>query len=211
MNAAGANPLQREQITGLVLAGGRGSRMGGVDKGLQLHAGRPLAQHALQRLAPQVGPLMINANRNLEVYAAMGVPVRPDVLPDFAGPLAGLLTGLMHCTTPWLVTVPCDSPHFPADLVDRLARAAAAAEADIAMAATLEDGVLRHQPVFCLLRRELLPSLQDFLASGQRKIDRWTGSQRCTLERFDEVEAFANANTAEELQALQPGRPEGAT
>jgi molybdopterin-guanine dinucleotide biosynthesis protein A len=204
-------PPPREQITGLVLAGGRGSRMGGLDKGLQRHAGQPLALHALRRLAPQVGPLMINANRNLEVYAAMGVPVHADVLPDFAGPLAGLLTGLMHCQTPWLVTVPCDSPQFPTDLVTRLAAAAAAAEADIAMAATWEDGELRHQPVFSLLRRELLPSLQAYLDAGQRKIDRWTGSQRCTLLRFDEVEAFANANTPEELQALQPDRPEGAT
>ncbi|MBN8490550.1 MAG: molybdenum cofactor guanylyltransferase MobA [Burkholderiales bacterium] len=199
-------PPPRAQITGLVLAGGRGSRMGGLDKGLQRHAGQPLALNALRRLAPQVGPLMINANRNLEVYAAMGVPVHADVLPDFAGPLAGLLTGLMHCQTPWLVTVPCDSPQFPTDLVARLAAAAAAAEADIAMATTWEDGELRHQPVFSLLRRELLPSLQAYLDAGQRKIDRWTGSQRCTLLRFDEVEAFANANTPEELQALQPGR-----
>ena len=112
-----------EDITGLVLAGGRGSRMGGVDKGLQNHHGVPLALHALLRLAPQVGLTMINANRNLAAYESMGVPVWPDALADFAGPLAGFLAGLEHCDTPYLVTVPCDSPRFPEDLVARLASA----------------------------------------------------------------------------------------
>src|SRR3954467_2445754 len=108
--------MDRAHITGLVLAGGRGSRMGGVDKGLQLHLGEPLARHALDRIAPQVGPRMISANRNLDAYRAMGVPVWPDAVSDYAGPLAGLLAGLQHADTPWLVTVPCDSPDFPDDL-----------------------------------------------------------------------------------------------
>ncbi|MBX3643965.1 MAG: molybdenum cofactor guanylyltransferase MobA [Rubrivivax sp.] len=195
--------LTREQITGLVLAGGRGSRMGGVDKGLQLHGGQPLAQHALQRLAPQVGTLMINANRHLEAYAAMGVPVYADTLADYPGPLAGLAAGMAHCQTPWLVSVPCDSPNFPHDLVARLADALVQQQAQIAMAACFEDGALRTQPVFCLLDCQLLPSLHDFLRSGQRKVDRWTAQHRCVRVDFDDAAAFANANTLAELQQLQ--------
>ena len=112
--------IDSSQITGLVLAGGRGSRMGGVDKGLQIYRGMPLAMHAVLRLSPQVGHVMVNANRNLGAYESMGVPVWPDALPDPSGPLAGFLSGLEHCETPYLVTVPCDSPFFPDDLVSRL-------------------------------------------------------------------------------------------
>jgi molybdopterin-guanine dinucleotide biosynthesis protein A len=181
--------------------------MGGVDKGLQEHAGKPLALHALKRLAPQVGPLWINANRNLDVYAALGAPVCADVLPDYAGPLAGFLAGLERCTTPWLVTVPCDSPLFPTDLVERLAQAAAEAGAEIAMAATLEDGVVQVQPVFCLMKASLQASLAAFTHSGQRKIDRWTALHRCVEVRFDDAHAFFNANTLAELQQLQTQSP----
>src|SRR5947209_14549865 len=124
--------IARDDITGLVLAGGRGSRMGGVDKGLQPHRGMPLAMQALLRLAPQVGALMINANRNLGAYESMGVPVWPDALPDYAGPLAGFLAGLERCETPYLVTVPCDSPLFPPDLVERLLAALERDDAEIA-------------------------------------------------------------------------------
>jgi molybdopterin-guanine dinucleotide biosynthesis protein A len=133
-------PIAATDITGLVLAGGRGTRMGGVDKGLQSHLGLPLALHTLLRLQPQVGAVMINANRNLAAYEAMGAPVWPDALPDYPGPLAGMLAGLEHCETPWLLTVPCDTPGFPHDLAARLAQAAAAQDADIAMAATREGG-----------------------------------------------------------------------
>ena len=195
--------IAHADITGLVLAGGRGSRMGGVDKGLQDHDGRPLALHALQRLAPQVGPLMINANRNREAYAAMGAPVWPDALPDYAGPLAGFLAGLEHCATPWLVTVPCDSPLFPTDLVERLARALTDADAEIAMPATVEDGTRQVQPVFCLMQANLKDSLLRFAHSGQRKIDRWTALHRCVEVEFDDDRAFFNANTLAELQQLQ--------
>jgi molybdopterin-guanine dinucleotide biosynthesis protein A len=198
------NPLRREQITGLVLAGGRGSRMGGVDKGLQLHQGQPLAQHALQRLAPQVGALLVNANRNLDSYAAMGAALCPDALADYPGPLAGLAAGLAACTTPYLASVPCDSPNFPADLVARLAAGLAQDDAEIAMAAAVEDGQLRTQPVFCLLRCSLLPSLLGFLQGGQRKVDRWTALHRCVVVPFDDAAAFFNANTLDELQQLQP-------
>ncbi|MBC8055993.1 MAG: molybdenum cofactor guanylyltransferase MobA [Rhizobiales bacterium] len=195
--------IDTNYITGLILAGGRGSRMGGVDKGLQNHDGVPLAMHALMRLSPQVGEVMINANRNLGAYESMGVPVWPDTLADYAGPLAGFLTGLEHCETPYLVTVPCDSPLFPADLVMRLAQALEANDAEIAIAATLEDGALQVQPVFCLMQSALIESLVHFTASGQRKIDKWTALHRCALVTFDDAQAFANANTPDELKALQ--------
>ncbi len=201
--------IEIEAITGLILAGGRGSRMGGVDKGLQNHQGMSLAMHALLRLGGQVGSLMINANRNLGAYESMGVPVWPDTLADYAGPLAGFLTGLEHCETPYLVTVPCDSPNFPDDLVQRLAQALSAEDAEIAMAASYEmqgDGSrLQVQPVFCLMKSELIESLVRFTQSGQRKIDKWTALHRCVLVPFDDGQAFANANTLEELQQLQSG------
>jgi molybdopterin-guanine dinucleotide biosynthesis protein A len=189
--------------------------MGGVDKGLQNHLGMPLALHCLLRLQLQVGSAMVNANRNLGAYESMGVPVWPDTQADFAGPLAGMLVGLEHCETPWLVTVPCDTPNFPLNLVERLAAAAQAEGADIAMAATrepaLEAGanaaaqgqpVVQVQPVFCLLKASLLESLQAFLDSGQRKIDRWTAQHRCATVVFDDSAAFFNANTVEELRRL---------
>ena len=126
--------IERSLVSGLVLAGGRGSRMGGVDKGLQLHDGVPLALHALRRIGAQVGPTLLNANRHLDTYAGMGAPVWPDAMPDYPGPLAGFLAGLEHCTTPWLVTVPCDSPLFPVDLVVQLVRGIERDDADVAMA-----------------------------------------------------------------------------
>ncbi len=195
--------IEKDQITGLVLAGGRGSRMGGVDKGLQLHGGIPLAQHALLRLRPQVASVLINANRNEATYEAFGALVLPDALPDQPGPLAGFLAGLAHCKTDYLVTVPCDTPHFPEDLVSRLAEALAGNEADIAMAATKSSDGVQVQPVFCLMKVSLKDSLTKFTASGQRKIDKWTAMHRCVEVRFDDELAFFNANTAEELAQLQ--------
>jgi molybdenum cofactor guanylyltransferase len=194
--------IEREAITGLVLAGGRGSRMGGVDKGLQPYQGVPLALHALLRLAPQVDQAMINANRNLAAYESFGVPVWPDALPDFAGPLAGFLAGFEHCETPFLATVPCDSPNFPTDLVARLAAALDDADAEVAMASCLEDGVLRTQPVFCLMKASLLESLVRFTHEGGRKIDRWTAQHACVTVPFDDASAFFNANTLAELREL---------
>lgn len=203
MSAQGIDPAQ---ITGLVVAGGRGTRMGGVDKGLQNYRGVPLAMHALLRLAPQVGAVMINANRNLAAYEAMGVPVWPDVVPDFAGPLAGWLTGLERCETPYMVTVPCDTPEFPTDLVARLAAALAAADAQIAMAVTVEDGEAQLQPVFALMRSDLLESLSAALQAGDRKIVPWARRHRMVEVVFDDPAAFFNANTIDELQQLQAGR-----
>ena len=195
--------ISTDDITGLILAGGRGSRMGGVDKGLQNHQGLPLAMHALMRLSLQVGHVMINANRNLGAYESLGVPVWPDALPDYPGPLAGFLAGLEHCETPYLVTVPCDTPGFPIDLVERLAAALEADSADIAMAATTENGAQQVQPVFCLLKASLMESLVRFTQTGQRKIDRWTALHRCVEVPFDDACAFFNANTLVELQQLQ--------
>ncbi len=205
-------------ITGLILAGGRGSRMGGVDKGLQSFNGIPLALHTLLRLQMQsAGPLahvMINANRNLAAYEAFGASVWPDVLADYAGPLAGFLTGLERCETPYLMTVPCDTPLFPLDLMARLASAMDAQDADIAMVAAPEsDGQgntkVRAQPVFCLLRVELLESLAAFTQSGGRKIDAWTAQHATVMVPFDkpgdDLRAFYNANTLAELQSLEQG------
>ncbi len=192
-----------QDITGMVLAGGRASRMGGVDKGLQNHRGMPMAMHAMLRLGPQVGTLMINANRNLGAYDAFGVPVWPDASADFAGPLSGFLTGMERAETEWLMTVPCDSPNFPEDIVAQLAHACARDGSDLAMAAAVEDGVLRLQPVFCLMRTTLLESLTHFTHAGGRKIDAWTGSLRPSVVTFADAAAFVNANTLQELQQLQ--------
>ncbi len=196
--------LDKSAITGLVLCGGRGSRMGGVDKGLQHFRGVPLALHTLRRIAPQVGPVMLNANRNLPAYEAMGVPVWPDTLPDHPGPLAGWLAGLARCETPYLLTLPCDTPLFPADLAARLADALVQEDADIAMAATRgADGALQAQPVFCLLKTTLMQDLAKALHQGERKVDRWTSKHRRVTVPFDDEEAFANANTVDELARLQ--------
>jgi len=191
-------PLQRtlminqsKEISGLILAGGRGTRMGGIDKGLQVHLGVPLAQHALARLRPQVAALMLNANRNLPAYQAMGVPVWQDETPDFPGPLAGL------------VTVPCDSPNFPTDLVARLAQGLVNSRADLATAYTREAGELRAQPVFCLMRIALRDRLRAFIESGERKTGLFAAQNQGAKVVFDDAAAFANANTLSELAELQ--------
>lgn len=193
----------RDDITGLILAGGRGSRMGGVDKGLQLHRGRPLAAHALERLRPQVGPLMLNANRNLETYRAMGVPVWPDEVPDYPGPLAGMLAGLAHCKTRLMATVPCDTPNFPLDLVARLASGLERAEADIAVAYTRAGEELFPQPVFCLMNTSLENALAAFIAAGERKTGFFARGQRNTRVVFDQDAEFFNINTLTELEQSQ--------
>ncbi len=204
------DPLHAEAITGVILAGGRGSRMGGADKGLQNFNGVPLALHTLMRLSPQVGDIMINANRNLAAYESFGVPVWPDAtgLGEYAGPLAGFMTALERCETPYLLTVPCDTPLFPADLVARLAEAFAREDADFAVAAAPEeDGQLRAQPVFCLMRIGMLESLMQFTHAGGRKIDAWTARHKTVSVPFnapgDDGRAFFNANTLAELHQLE--------
>ena len=196
--------IAAQDITGLILAGGRGSRMGGVDKGLQNHRGLPLAMHALMRLQPQVGAMLLNANRNLGAYEALGAPVYPDANQDFAGPLAGVLVGLEQCQTPWMVTVPCDTPDFPLDLVERLASAIGEQAADIAYAVTVEpDGREQSHPVFCLLRSDLMESLVAFMQDGGRKIDAWFAQHKALGVHFPDPQSFFNANTPQELAQLQ--------
>jgi molybdopterin-guanine dinucleotide biosynthesis protein A len=190
-------------ITGLVLAGGRGSRMGGVDKGLQHHLGVPLTRHALERLAPQVGKIMINANRNLSEYRSMGFPVWMDELPDYPGPLAGMLAGLEHCDTPYMAAVPCDTPDFPLDLVERLAHGVSEIDGDMATAYTKKDGKLFSQPVFCLMKASLRDSLRAFVHSGERKAGLWGRDHRCAQVIFDDDAKFFNVNTLIELEQLQ--------
>lgn len=219
-------------VCAVVLAGGMGSRMGGVDKGLQLLSGQALARHCVQRLQAQStgapGLVAINANRNAELYASWDCPVWTDDIDGFAGPLAGFQTALRHCTTGdtreraapagyrYLLTVACDTPRFPLDLLARMAQALDAQGADIAMASAPErdrsgEWTLRSQPVFCLLRTTLAPSLSAFLEGGGRKVDAWTAQHRTVTVAFDRVQddpqAFFNANTMTELQLLESATP----
>jgi molybdopterin-guanine dinucleotide biosynthesis protein A len=178
----------------LVLAGGQGRRMGGVDKGLQPLRGKPMAQWALERLAPQVDELLINCNQNLEAYARFGRRLVPDEIGGFAGPLAVLHAGLKAAAHPLVVTVPCDSPYLPLDLVSRLC--VAIPDKDLAVAKTGDQ----PHPVFSLVRKDVLQSLEAFLAGGGRKIDAWYASLRTIEVSFDdEADAFRNINTREEL------------
>jgi len=193
-------PMPEKHITGLILAGGLGRRMGGRDKGLQPFRGQPMAAWAIARLAPQVDALLINANQNLEAYAAFGYPVVPDRIAGFAGPLAGLHTGLLACETPLLVTAPCDSPFLPEDLVARLHDALEAAGANLAVAKTGEQ----PHPVFSLVRREVLDGLTAFLEAGGRKVDAWYAALKVAEVPFPDERAFANINTLEELNELEP-------
>ena len=185
-------------VTGIVLAGGQGRRMGGVDKGLVDLAGAPMIAHVLTRLAPQVGDVLINANQNLDCYRAFGQPVVEDAVGGFAGPLAGLHAGLARAGGELVVTVPCDSPFLPLDLVMRLRAALDREGAQLAVAKTFDQ----PHPVFALVRRDVLPNLAAFLAAGGRKIDAWYAALRIVEVAFDdEADAFRNINTADELAA----------
>lgn len=199
--------IDPQQISGLILAGGRGSRMGQVDKGLQVLRGIPMVIHVRNRLAPQVGQLIINANQNLPDYAALGAPVWPDLIEGYAGPLAGLQAGLTHCQTPYLVSAPCDSPFLPLDLVERLALALSKANADLAVASTMEthEGVLRKQahPVFSLMKTSLLPHLTSFLQNGGRRVDAWYVSLNVVEVHFEDTAAFRNINTLDDLRQFE--------
>lgn len=188
--------MNKNKITGVILAGGLGRRMGGIDKGLQELRGRPMVAWVVERLMPQVDELLINANQNGERYAAFGHRVVPDQIPDFAGPLAGLHAALSAAAHPLVATAPCDSPFLPADLIFRLFSALTATDADLAVARTFDQ----PHPVFCLCKREVLPHLTEFLESGGRKIDRWYATLKVVEVAFDdEAEAFENINTKEEL------------
>lgn len=185
-------------ITGLLLAGGRGQRMGGVDKGLvalDTLDSRPMASWVLERLRPQVGRIIINANRRLDDWQDYGDLVVSDTFGNFSGPLAGIHAGLLACSTPWLISVPCDSPFLPLDLVARLAEGIRHTDAELAVVRT--DA--RLQPVFALMQREVLSSLEQFLHSGGRKVERWFDVLKTVVVDFDDAAAFANINTPEEL------------
>jgi molybdopterin molybdotransferase len=200
----------KSKVTGLILAGGRGTRMGRVDKGLQPFRGATLVAHVLQRLSPQVASVAINANRNLPQYqAAAGAPamVMPDRIGGFEGPLAGLQTGLQYCPTELLLTAPCDSPFLPADLAERLYAAMQAEDADLAVAVTMEvdehEGGEPHRqlhPVFSLLKASLLPQLDTYMATGARRMEGWFKSLRVAEVMFDDAAAFRNINTLEDLK-----------
>ena len=189
-------PRPRDRITGVLLAGGLGRRMGGVDKGLVAFDDRPLAAHALDRLAPQVDELLINANQNLAAWQSFGFAVFGDDIPGHAGPLAGLHAALKRAAHELVVTVPCDAPFFPADLVSRLLQALHDTDAELAVAKALG----RLHPVFCLCRREHLLHLDAYLARGERRVERWYAGLHAVEVAFDdEPTAFLNLNTQEDL------------
>ena len=191
--------MRARGVTGVVLAGGQGRRMGSIDKGLVLLQGRPMIQHVLERLRPQVDEILINANQHRADYEAFGHAVFPDAITGFAGPLAGLQVGLAQAKRPLVATVPCDSPFLPADLVARLAAALEARGADLAVARTFEQ----PHPVFALVRRTVLPHLTRFLEDGGRKIDAWYATLSTVEVAFDdEADAFRNINTPDELQQI---------
>ncbi|MFZ1536204.1 MAG: molybdenum cofactor guanylyltransferase MobA [Chromatiaceae bacterium] len=190
----------RDDITGVILAGGRARRMGGQDKGLIPFGGQPLVAWIIAALRPQVGPILVNANRNTEAYAALGYPVVADRLEGFQGPLAGIATAMAVVETPWILTLPCDGPFPPADLAQRLAAALTQADAEIAVARDAE----RLQPAHALLPVALAPSLQCYLAAGERRIDTWQAQHRLALADFSDCPlAFANLNNPQDAQWLE--------
>ena len=191
-------------VTGLVLAGGRGTRMGGVDKGLQIFREKPMTAHVVERLAPQVGKLAINANQNADIYRNFGKPVWPDRLEAFPGPLAGLHIGMLKCDTTFLAAAPCDSPFLPMDLVARLMDAIDEHGAHVAFAVTGQGESLQAHPVFCLLEvASCLPSLVQYLEGGGRRMVAWMRSLSAVEVHFPDESAFRNINTLDELKKLQ--------
>lgn len=202
--------IERRDITGVVLAGGQGQRMGGADKGLLAYQGQTLVAHALARLAPQVEHLIISANRNLGLYAQHGHTVVSDEATDFPGPLAGLLAALRICATPWLATVPCDCPWFPLDLVARLAQAVQGRQPPALLATVITAGDPTHpkHPVFCLAHRSLQPDLEAYLGHGGRAMQRWLAQAGALQVPFDEPQDFLNINTPQDLAGIADPLPD---
>jgi molybdopterin-guanine dinucleotide biosynthesis protein A len=191
---------RRSPITGVVLAGGQGRRMGGVDKGLQFLRGKPMVAWVIERFAPQVDEIIVNANQNLDTYRAFGHRVVPDAIGGYVGPLAGLHRGLSEARHELVATVPCDSPFLPTDLVTRLHSALESADAELAVARTGDQ----PHPVFCLCCKSALPGLTTFLAGGGRKIDAWYAALKVVEVQFDdEPDAFSNINTETELRGFE--------
>ncbi|MBL8385529.1 MAG: molybdenum cofactor guanylyltransferase [Burkholderiales bacterium] len=202
-------PAERQSVTGLILAGGRSARMnpadgdGRRDKALMSFRGRRLIDHVFERIAPQVGGVMISANRNHEQFKSFGVRVVSDAIGEFAGPLAGLHAGLSASRRPYLIAVPCDSPFFPEDLVERMFDALESTGTQVAVAMSGEQ----PHPVFALTRRTVLAHLTDFLKGGGRKIDAWYDSLSTVQVDFNDDALFGNINTPEELEAFETGAP----
>lgn len=201
--------IKPHDITGVVLAGGQGQRMGGADKGWLSFREEPLVVHAIRRLEPQVGALIISANRELTRYRALGHQVVSDESPNnttpYAGPLAGVLAAMRACTTPWMVTVPCDSPHFPNDLVSRMVLAVVQTDTQPLLATVTTPGAGRHQihPVFSLLHRRLEVKLVAYLDGGGRSMHQWLKQQSALQVSFEDTAAFANLNTVQDLEELR--------
>lgn len=190
----------KDEITGVILAGGLGRRMGGVDKGLTRLAGKPMLQHVLDAFKPQVAKVIINANQNLDIYQGFGHQVVSDVIGDFSGPLAGMASGMQAAKTNYIVTVPCDSPLITDDLVARMYHDLHDQTAEVCVA---NDGKRSH-PVFLLLRRDLIASMLDFLNSGERKIDKWFVKHHTVVSDFsDRPEAFLNVNNPQDIESLE--------
>ena len=197
-------PVSQQQVSAVILAGGMGRRMGGQDKGQLELNGRPLIEFVLETIQPQVKTILINANRNQAEYARYGYPVVPDLLQGYQGPLAGFAAGMRAATTPYVVTLPCDGPFSPPDLVARLAAALEKGHADIAVA---HDGE-RLQPVYALLPTSLSASLESFLAAGERKIDHWYTQHKMVRVDFSDVaKTFRNINTPQDQHRLQQEGP----
>ena len=194
--------ISPENITAVILAGGLGRRMGGVDKGLQLIHGKPMVQHVLNRLQPQVGKVLINANRHLDDYKGFGVPVCSDSISGYAGPLAGIHAALLQTDTLYLVTVPCDSPLLPNDLVSPLSVAVSEHSTDAAVVVTSDGEQQQRHPVFLLLKSDVRSSLEHYLNNGGRKVDDWLASLNCVDVLFEDETAFTNVNTPEDIQAI---------
>ena len=200
MDQAAPRVIPSPDITGVILAGGRGSRLGGIDKGLVLLRGRPLVEHVIAALQPQVGRLLISANRNHEIYARYGLSVVADGIGEYFGPLAGMLAGMRAATTGFILSVPCDTPAPPPDLAARLGAALARARTDVCVVTV--GG--RLQPVFVLLRRACVDRLQAYLETGGREAGEWMRRERAAVADFsDRADAFANINTADELRRLE--------
>ena len=196
--------ISSKDITGLILAGGRAQRMGGIDKGLIPFHDKPLIESTITKLKPQTQSILINANRNITKYASYGYPVIMDETPDFSGPLAGFSVGLKSCKTPFLLTSPCDSPLLPNNLAELLSAEMEDGDFELVYASSKEaDGKVWAQPVFCLMRTNLLDSLIKFLLKGDLKIDRWFKELRSSTVIFDDPQVFANVNTPEELKSLE--------
>ena len=187
-----------KNITGLILAGGLARRMGGTDKGLVVLEGRPMISYIIDALRPQVDSILINANRNISTYEEYGHDVISDELEGFHGPLAGMASGLRHCKTDYIATVPCDGPMLPYNYADILMQAATKANSPISVGF---DGN-RLQPVYALIHRDLLNDLNSYLGAGERKIDRWYDKHQFAKADFSSsVEMFTNINTPEDLQS----------